>query len=47
VHDLHLPQNDLRGFLPLFHTLEFFGLCGDCLARQQADEGPAAESGPA
>ncbi|MDM7953858.1 MAG: transcriptional repressor [Cyanobium sp. CZS 25K] len=30
VHDLHLPGEELGGFLPLYHTLEFFGLCGRC-----------------
>ncbi|MEA5415257.1 Fur family transcriptional regulator [Synechococcus sp. BA-132 BA5] len=30
VHDLHLPGEDLGGFLPLYHTLEFFGLCERC-----------------
>jgi Fur family transcriptional regulator, ferric uptake regulator len=30
MHDLHLPTADLQGFQPLFHTLEFFGLCGRC-----------------
>jgi Fur family ferric uptake transcriptional regulator len=34
VHALHLPEGELGGFLPLFHTLEFFGLCGDCQRRQ-------------
>ena len=30
VPDLTLPACDLQGFLPLFHTLEFFGLCPRC-----------------
>ena len=34
VHDLHVPGGDLDGFLPLFHTLEFFGLCQACQQRQ-------------
>ena len=34
VHALELPQGELGGFLPLFHTLEFFGLCHDCQRRQ-------------
>jgi Fur family ferric uptake transcriptional regulator len=34
VHHLELPEQDLQGFLPLFHTLEFFGLCADCQRRQ-------------
>jgi Fur family ferric uptake transcriptional regulator len=33
VHDLHLPDQDLNGFQPLYHTLEFFGLCGRCRNR--------------
>jgi Fur family ferric uptake transcriptional regulator len=37
VHDVHLPEADLGGFTPLFHTLEFFGLCGSCRERQQAE----------
>ena len=36
VHDVHLHDDQLGGFKPLFHTLEFFGLCGDCQQRQQA-----------
>jgi Fur family ferric uptake transcriptional regulator len=34
VHQLALPGDELKGFLPLFHTLEFFGLCPDCQRRQ-------------
>jgi Fur family ferric uptake transcriptional regulator len=34
VHAMELPQADMAGFLPLFHTLEFFGLCPDCQRRQ-------------
>jgi Fur family transcriptional regulator, ferric uptake regulator len=30
VPDLRLPACELQGFLPLFHTLEFFGLCDRC-----------------
>ncbi|MBM5822688.1 MAG: transcriptional repressor [Cyanobacteria bacterium K_Offshore_surface_m2_011] len=30
VHDLHLPGEELGDFLPMYHTLEFFGLCGRC-----------------
>jgi len=38
VHNVHLHAEDLAGFTPLFHTLEFFGLCGSCRQRQsQAD----------
>jgi Fur family ferric uptake transcriptional regulator len=34
VHDVHLHEHDLHGFTPLFHTLEFFGLCAPCRERQ-------------
>jgi Fur family ferric uptake transcriptional regulator len=34
VHDLALPSGELEGFLPLFHTLEFYGLCAACQQRQ-------------
>jgi Fur family ferric uptake transcriptional regulator len=34
MHALELPGGELHGFLPLFHTLEFFGLCADCQRRQ-------------
>lgn len=34
VHDLHLEATQLVGFRPLFHTLEFFGLCSECQLRQ-------------
>jgi Fur family ferric uptake transcriptional regulator len=30
VHDLRLPGEDLDGFLPMYHTLEFYGLCSRC-----------------
>ena len=30
VHNLHLPGEELDGFQPLYHTLEFFGLCERC-----------------
>jgi Fur family ferric uptake transcriptional regulator len=36
VHDLELPRGELDGFLPLFHTLEFYGLCPACRQRQAA-----------
>ena len=39
VHDVHLHAEQLGGFKPLFHTLEFFGLCGECQQRQA--EGPS------
>ena len=44
VHDVQLGQNQLNGFRPLFHTLEFFGLCNACQQRQQAAAGAAAHS---
>lgn len=34
VHSHDLPQDELGGFLPLFHTLEFYGLCAACQQRQ-------------
>lgn len=34
VHDLPLPERELAGFTPLFHTLEFYGLCASCSQRQ-------------
>ena len=34
VHSHDLPSGELAGFLPLFHTLEFFGLCSACQWRQ-------------
>jgi Fur family ferric uptake transcriptional regulator len=37
VHDVHLPGAELGGFTPLFHTLEFFGLCAPCRERQRAE----------
>jgi Fur family ferric uptake transcriptional regulator len=40
VHDVHLHDSDLAGFLPLFHTLEFFGLCTDCRVRQASASEP-------
>lgn len=42
VHGLELPSGDLDGFLPLFHTLEFYGLCAACRQRQGRldDPGP-------
>jgi Fur family ferric uptake transcriptional regulator len=30
VHDLPIPGKELGGFLPMYHTLEFFGLCERC-----------------
>ncbi|MEB3351183.1 MAG: transcriptional repressor [Cyanobacteriota bacterium] len=35
VPDLHLHADEMAGFTPLFHTLEFFGLCDACQERQQ------------
>ena len=46
VHDLHLPSGELDGFLPLFHTLEFYGLCAACQQRQQRTQ-PRASRGHA
>jgi len=34
VHAMELPEQEMDGFLPLFHTLEFFGLCPACQRRQ-------------
>ncbi|MEB3323126.1 MAG: transcriptional repressor [Synechococcaceae cyanobacterium] len=34
VHDVDLPREELGGFQPLYHTLEFFGLCSVCRSRQ-------------
>ena len=34
VHDVQLSAQQLAGFRPLFHTLEFFGLCSTCQQRQ-------------
>lgn len=34
VHGLELQSDHLEGFRPLFHTLEFFGLCASCQGRQ-------------
>jgi Fur family ferric uptake transcriptional regulator len=42
VHGLELDAQQLGGFKPLFHTLEFFGLCGDCQERQQSSQDPSA-----
>jgi Fur family ferric uptake transcriptional regulator len=38
VHDLALPSGDLNGFRPLFHTLEFYGLCAACQQRQEGSQ---------
>jgi Fur family transcriptional regulator, ferric uptake regulator len=35
VHALELSGAELQGYRPLFHTLEFYGLCPDCQRRQQ------------
>ncbi|MFZ0408167.1 MAG: transcriptional repressor [Cyanobium sp.] len=40
VPDVQLHDADLAGFLPLFHTLEFFGLCTDCRVQQASDPEP-------
>ncbi len=34
MHDVHLDGDQSAGFQLLFHTLEFFGLCGSCQQRQ-------------
>lgn len=34
MHDLPLHASHTQGFQLLFHTLEFFGLCGECRQRQ-------------
>lgn len=34
VHDLCLPGEELGDFLPMYHTLEFYGLCGRCRSGQ-------------
>ncbi|MBM5803045.1 MAG: transcriptional repressor [Cyanobacteria bacterium K_DeepCast_35m_m2_155] len=39
VHSVHLDAGQLGGFRPLFHTLEFFGLCGECQQRHQGAAG--------
>ncbi|MEO1002472.1 MAG: transcriptional repressor [Cyanobacteria bacterium J06638_7] len=45
VHALELPSGELQGFVPLFHTLEFFGLCPQCQGRQRRS--PAKPEGTA
>jgi Fur family ferric uptake transcriptional regulator len=42
VHDVHLDTQQLGGFRPLFHTLEFFGLCDACQERQQGSQNTSA-----
>jgi len=42
VHDVQLSATQLGGFKPLFHTLEFFGLCDGCQQRQPPATTPAA-----
>jgi Fur family ferric uptake transcriptional regulator len=34
MHTLHLPSSQTGDFQLLFHTLEFFGLCGPCQRRR-------------
>ncbi|MFM7312063.1 MAG: transcriptional repressor [Cyanobium sp.] len=34
MHALHLPSSQTGDFQLLFHTLEFFGLCGACQLRR-------------
>ena len=42
VHAMELPPRELAGFQPLFHTLEFFGLCPACQRRQGRPVQPEA-----
>lgn len=46
VHAHDLAASELQGFLPLFHTLEFYGLCAACQERQRRQAG-TPDSGPA
>lgn len=46
VHGVQLSAAHLGGFKPLFHTLEFFGLCEVCLQRQQPAAHPPYPAGP-
>jgi Fur family ferric uptake transcriptional regulator len=34
MHEVHLPSSQTGDFQLLFHTLEFFGLCGACRQRR-------------
>ncbi|MEB3199212.1 MAG: transcriptional repressor [Synechococcaceae cyanobacterium] len=43
---LHLSEELMQGFRPLFHTLEFFGVCARCQARRGAGPREGAEGGP-
>ena len=36
VKTINLPQKTSKKFELLFHTLEFFGICQDCLQKQKA-----------
>ncbi len=47
VHDLVLPNGELHGFVPLFHTLEFYGLCTACQQRQGRPPVPTGAQPPA
>jgi Fur family ferric uptake transcriptional regulator len=47
VHDLALPNGELDGFVPLFHTLEFYGLCAACQQRQGRPPIPTGAQPPA
>jgi len=47
VHDVQLSAQSLRGFRPLFHTLEFFGLCDACQQRQHGATEAVAHSSAA
>lgn len=44
VHALELGDQELRGYMPLFHTLEFYGLCPDCQRRQRRTASEAVEA---
>ena len=37
IHNLDVPEGTREDFDLLFHTLEFFGLCSECRARQHPD----------
>jgi len=37
IHDLTVPAEQRQDFELLFHTLEFFGLCGSCRQQQGQD----------
>jgi len=47
VHNVQLGEQQLNGFRPLFHTLEFFGLCTACQQRQQGEAEAVAHASAA